>query len=72
MRERTTTIEVFACVDGEHVVQVAIEDDGTEIGRGLLPAGDLANATAMAEGLRTLAERGVDLTAMLPAQEAGR
>ncbi|RJO66012.1 MAG: hypothetical protein C4523_14295 [Myxococcales bacterium] len=70
--ERTTTIEVFACDDGGHIVQVAIADDGKEVGTAQLPGGDYENAVAMAEGLKHLADRGVDLTAMLPAQEVGR
>jgi len=66
MTARTTTVEVYEADRGEHVVQIVIAGDGTGIGKAQLPGGDYGTALAIAEGLKTLTTRGVDLTPMLP------
>lgn len=66
MEPRKTTIEVFEVTPGEHIVQVTVHLDGAEVGQTQLPAGSLENAAAIAEGLRSLASRGMDLTGMMP------
>jgi len=64
------TIEVFKAGQAEtateHVVQVTVKEDGREIGVAQLPGGSYENAKSMAEGLKAMADAGIDLTAMMP------
>ena len=62
-------IEVYGIPGGGHIVQVTVKIGGREIGKAQLPGGDMANARAMAEGLKALADSGFDLSAMLPTTE---
>ena len=67
--EKQFLIEGFQDGTGGHVVQVTVSMNDTEIGSAQLPGGDFENAKGMAEGLKAMADAGVDLTAMLPDAE---
>lgn len=66
MSQRKTEIEVFEGGDGQHIVAVTITEGAREIGKTQLPGGTLENATAIAIGLKSLVDQGVDLAAVMP------
>ena len=50
----------------EHLVRLRVYQDGKKLGSTRIPGGDFENAKAIIEGLKGLADGGVDLSAILP------
>jgi len=63
-------IEVFKAgkvgTDTEHVVQVTMKVLGKVVDKVQLPGGDFKNAKGMAEGLKAMADSGIDLMQLIP------